>query len=197
MKKIIILMGVPGSGKGTQAVGISHDFNYGHVSTGNLLRKLQADPEVSKEDREMLEQMKNGELVSDELIYKLAFKEIDKYFSENKGVILDGAIRSVEQAKKYQDFFEKKNLGNEIVAIDIDISDEKSLERLVYRRDTSKDIREDDNLEIIKKRIEEQGNNAILPILQYYKSLGILEVVNGEGSIEEVNKNIINILNYK
>ena len=83
MKKIIILMGVPGSGKGTQARILKQKFNYGHISTGDLLRALDADPNGDPEDKKMLADMKAGKLVSDSLIYKLAFQEIEKYFDGN------------------------------------------------------------------------------------------------------------------
>ena len=76
MKKIIILMGVPGSGKGTQARILKQKFNYGHISTGDLLRALDADPDGDFDDKKMLADMKAGKVVADDLIYKLAFKEI-------------------------------------------------------------------------------------------------------------------------
>ena len=66
-------MGAPGSGKGTQAKKIAEKYNYGHISTGDLLRALAENPEAPEEDKKMLEDMKAGKLVSDELIYKLAF----------------------------------------------------------------------------------------------------------------------------
>ncbi|MDP2692464.1 MAG: nucleoside monophosphate kinase [bacterium] len=194
MKKVIILMGVPGSGKGTQAKILAEKFEYGHISTGDLLRKLADDPEADLGDKMMLEDMKEGKLVNDELIYKLAFSEMEKFFIENKGVILDGAIRTVEQAERYQRFFEEKGVDNNIMVVDVNISDEVSLKRLLHRKETSMSIRTDDHLKIMKKRIEEQGNEAIKPILYFYESLGLLKRVNGERSIEDVNESIIEIL---
>lgn len=219
MKKIIILMGVPGSGKGTQARKLSQRYNYGHLSTGDLLRALDADPNGDLEDKKMLADMKAGNLVSDFLIYKLAFKEIEKYLNNNQGVILDGAIRNVEQAKKYQEFFTDNNLLNEILVIEIKLSDETSWNRLTKRKvcptcgfilpyspeNELKKIcpecggelivRKDDNPDTIKKRIAEQGNVAIQPILEYYKSLGDLITIDGEVHIDEVDKEIEKILN--
>ena len=103
MKRIIILMGVPGSGKGTQARKLVQKYNYGHISTGDLLRALDNDENADKQDKQKLADMKAGKLVADDLIYKLAFAEMDKYLDAGQGVILDGAIRNVEQAKKYQE----------------------------------------------------------------------------------------------
>ena len=105
MKKIIILLGVPGSGKGTQAKKIAERYGYRHISTGELLRTLESDPSASADDKAKLAEMKGGKLVSDELIYKLAFAEIKKNVQADTGVVLDGAIRSVAQAVGYQKFF--------------------------------------------------------------------------------------------
>jgi adenylate kinase len=194
MKKVIILMGVPGCGKGTQALKLAEKLNYGNISTGNLLRDLDSDLNADPHDKKLLEDMKAGMLVPNKLIYKLAFKEIEKNFAENKGVILDGAIRSVEQAKEYQAFFEEKGVADDMVVIDVNISDYLSLKRLIHRKDTSKEVRSDDTLEVMKKRIKEQGNEAIKPVLYYYESLGLLKRVDGKRSIEEVYESILDIL---
>lgn len=208
-------MGVPGSGKGTQAKKLVKKYDYGHISTGDLLRALEADPNGDPEDKKMLADMKAGRLVSDELIYKLAFQEIEKYLDQDKGVVLDGAIRNLEQAKKYQEFFQEKNLGNQVIVIEVSLSDESSWNRLTKRKvcpacgfilpyspeneqltkcpDCGDEliIREDDDPEIIKKRIKEQGNEAIKPILDYYEGLELLVRVDGEKNIEEVEKEVV------
>lgn len=218
MKKIIILLGVPGSGKGTQARLLSKRHNYGHISTGDLLRALDADSNGDPADKKMLADMKSGKLVSDALIYKLAFREIEKYLRNNQGVILDGAIRNLEQAKKFQEFFVEKNLAGEVMAIEIALSDETSFNRLTKRKvcpacgfilpyspenELKKTcpecgekliIRSDDNPETIKKRIADQGNTAIKPILDYYRGLNLLITVDGEVNIDRVDEEIEKIL---
>lgn len=220
MKRIIILMGVPGSGKGTQAKKIAQKYNYGHISTGDLLRNLEADPNGDPKDKAMLAEMKAGKLVSDDLIYKLAFAKMDKFLDAGQGVVLDGAIRNLEQAKKYQAYFADKNLVNEIVVLEIKISDEESFNRLTKRK-ICKDcghilpytlenenktncpecsgelyVRSDDNPETAKKRIAEQGNLTIRPILDFYSNQNFLVAVDGEPSIELVEKDIESVLNY-
>lgn len=218
MKKIIILMGVPGSGKGTQARLLSQRHNYGHISTGDLLRALDADLHADPEDKKLSADMKSGKLVPDKLIYKLAFKEIEKYLNNNQGVILDGAIRNVEQAKKYQEFFESKGLLSEEMVIEIKLSDETSFNRLTKRKicpncgfilpyspenesktkcpECGKElmVRSDDNPQTIKKRIAEQGNVAIGPILDYYRDLGLLVMIDGEANIDRVDEEIERVL---
>lgn len=222
MKRIIILMGVPGSGKGTQAKKLALKYNYGHISTGDLLRTLDANSNGDPEDKKKLAKMKAGKLVSDELIYKLAFGAIDKYLNDGQGVVLDGAIRNVEQAKRYQEYFVNKNLQGEIVVLEIKLSDETSFNRLTKRKicklcghiipyslenDPSAGsgqeknmicekcggelyVRSDDNPETAHKRIVEQGNGAVGPILDFYRALDTLVSVDGEPPIEEVEKEI-------
>lgn len=219
MKKIIILLGGPGSGKGTQAKKIVEKFNYGHISTGDLLRALENDKNASLEDKQKLIEMKAGKLVSDELIYKLAFTEMNKFLDNKKGVVLDGAIRNEKQAIEYHNYFESKNLKNEVMTILIELSDEDFFNRLSKRRvckecgsiipylESTKNllkcpkcngelvVRADDNEETIKQRIEDQGNKSLDPIVKYYENLGVLKKVDGSKNIEEVENQIINIIN--
>ena len=212
-------MGVPGSGKGTQARKLATRYGYAHISTGDLLRALDADPNADPDDKKMLaDTMKTGKLVPNELTFKLAFKEIEKNLQAEKGVILDGAIRSVEQAEEYQKFFEKNDVQDEVIVIEIKLSDESSWNRLTKRKvcpscgfilpyspenelkTTCPEcggeliVRKDDNPETIKQRIADQGNNAIGPILNYYKDKGALISLDGEKSIEDVDGEMVKIL---
>ena len=75
--KVIMLMGVPGSGKGTQAQMLDDDSRYVHVSTGELFRNIDSDPHADPEDKEILHRMKQGELVPDSIVFKLAFQAIE------------------------------------------------------------------------------------------------------------------------
>jgi len=218
MKKIIILIGPPGSGKGTQAKKIAAKYNYGHISTGDLLRALDNNPNGDPEEKKALKDMREGKLVADWLIYRLAFREIDKYLDNHQGVVLDGAIRNVEQAERYQEYFKEKELKKEIIAVEVALSDEESLNRLTKRRvcngcgeiipwlEATKDlttcpkcngeltIRKDDKEQVILERIMKQGNSVLKPILDYYEKLGVLKRVDGSGSIEEVERGIDEVL---
>jgi len=217
MKEIIILLGVPGSGKGTEAKLLSERMGYVHVSTGDLLRELEQNSLALQEDKDKLEAMKKGELVSNDLIYKLAFNAIKKHIANNKGVILDGAIRTVEQAKAYKQFFLSEGI-TDILAIEITIDDETSLLRLTKRKVCSACgniiryspdnhlifncpdcggklfIRADDSEEIIIKRIKEQGNEQLQPLINFYQSEGILKTIDGMNDIEWIYKKIEEIL---
>lgn len=194
MKKVVILMGVPGSGKGTQAKKIAEMFGYKHVSSGNLLRDLVTDPEASLVDKQKLEEMRAGKLVSNDLIYKLVEKEIKNCHELGIGMVMDGVSRSVEQAKHYQDVFKKFGLENSVLVIEIRISDETVMKRLQIRLETDGKQRPDDEPEIMQQRLREQGNVAIKPILNFYDELGILVRVDGEPPVTEVEKQIREVL---
>lgn len=184
MKKIIIFLGSPGSGKGTQAKNLAEKYGYLHLSTGELLRALEQKADLSAKEKKELENLKTGHLVSDELIYRLAFEKLESLFENNHGVVLDGAIRSLDQAKEYQKFFESEGKADEVIAIEVAITDEEAFNRMIGRK------RADDEPEIMKKRIEVQGNEAIAPIREYYQALDMLRKVDGMKSIPEVSKEI-------
>ncbi len=215
MKKIIIMMGPPGSGKGTQAKKIATKYNYTHISSGDLLRALSLQSELNAVEKEALEQMKAGNLVSDDLIYPLVFDKIEKELASGRGVVLDGVPRTLDQAKKIQEFFEEKKLVSEVSVLEISLSDEEALQRLSARRvcgscgeifpastaitSCSKcggalTTRADDAEEIVKQRIAKQGNVALAPIIDFYKKLNILSVVSGSQGVELVEKDIAAIL---
>lgn len=218
MKKIIIMMGPPGSGKGTQAKRIAEKYNYTHISSGDLLRSLLVKSDLNPLEKAAQEQMKAGNLVSDDLIYQLVFSKIENEMASGKGTVLDGAIRNLDQAKGFQDFFEKKGFDQEVLVLEVALADEESFKRLSTRRICSRCgeiipagesksysvcqkcsgeliTRTDDNIEVVKQRIEKQGNKALQPIINFYKELGILKTVDGSPSIEEVEKGIEKALN--
>jgi adenylate kinase len=218
MKKIIIFLGAPGSGKGTQAKKLAEKYDYGHISTGHLLRDLQTKDKLTADEKAAVAAMHDGKLVPDEIIYHLAFNAINKFLDQGKGVILDGAVRSFEQAKAYQHFFKEKKLLHEVVTVEVHIPDEESYNRLANRRvcsgcgaifpvDVSKPLplcaqcggklttRTDDAPETVAKRVLAQGNNAITPIKNYYKGLHELYTIDGTQAIHAVEHDIEKVLN--
>lgn len=218
MKKVIILLGVPGSGKGTQARKIAMRNNYAHISTGELCRTLALDKNVTEEELKELALMKEGKLVSDKIVFPLAFSAMQQAWAEREGIVLDGAPRNVAQAEKLEEYFKQNNLQNEIVAIEIKLSDMSSFERMTKRKvcpnckyilpyspqnekinlcpqcGDNLIVRPDDNPETVQKRIREQGNNVVGPIAKYYEERGLLNSIDGELPIVQVEEKIRKIL---
>lgn len=216
MNKILIFLGPPGSGKGTQAKLFAAKNNYAHVSTGDLLRALAAKPEgeQSEEEKSVLAEMRKGGLVSDDFICRLVFQAIDNSLAKKSGLVLDGAVRTLAQAKKLFEFVQSKNLADEVLAVAIMLTDEESFNRLTKRRlcqscgeiipwlketmslhacpkcDGELKTRSDDSEEVIRERIKVQGNAALKPLLDYFEKLGKLKIVDGTPAIVEVEKGV-------
>jgi adenylate kinase len=218
MKKIIILLGIPGSGKGTQAKRLALRYGYTHISTGDLLRAFANDPTGSSEDREQLRRMKEGKLVSDDLVYKLAFRAIEASLARGAGVVLDGAIRTPEQARGYATYFGAEGLVDEVVALEILLTDEEGMDRILKRRvceacgsivpftgETSTLVvcekcggnlirRGDDTLLTVTERMRVQGNSSVAPVREYYQSENRYLSVDGTRDIDEVEQEILRAL---
>ncbi len=214
MKKILVFIGPPGSGKGTQAKKVASKYGYKHVSTGDLLRAMSNHPDLSADDRKIIDDsIQRGKLAPDWFILKLIFGAVEENLS-GSGIVFDGAVRTVEQAKEMQKYLKKNGLDKEFLALAIMIGDEETFARLTKRRvcqdcqeiipwvGEAKDyikcpkcggvlkIRHDDNEEVIKDRIIKQGSRALQPILDYYQDLNELKIVDGMGTIEEVEKGV-------
>lgn len=214
--KNIIFIAPPAAGKGTQSTLIEQAYNLPHISTGDILR------EVSQEDSEMgsyiREVLSTGMLVKDDIMYSLLEKRLSKEDCQN-GYILDGFPRNVEQAVKYDEILErlKQKLGY-VIVLDID---EKLLEKritgrricencgAVYNLNTKEEQplqestcdkcqgrlkqRNDDNIESFKNRYQIYVEKT-QPLLDYYKKKGVLYVVNGNSSVEEIHQQIVSVL---
>ena len=201
----LILMGAPGSGKGTQAEKLMDEFGCQQISTGVLLR--QAIESGSELGRKVQKIMSEGLLVSDEIVLDLIKSELSE-IGEN-GFLLDGYPRNINQAKSLNELLENidKPLDYSIL---IDVPSEILIKRLSGRRTcslTGKTLniyfsseneidqclsrggellqREDDNEESIAKRIdvyEEQTE----PMVDFYRSNGLLHTIDGQGSVDDV-----------
>ncbi len=202
----LILLGAPGSGKGTQSAMLVDGKSYRHVSTGNLLRE-----EISKESDlglRVKEVMESGQLVSDELVVELLKANLDL---DNASYIFDGYPRNLEQAKTLEQILN----GHNHKAIFFKLDTEKLVERLGNRRVTKdgKNIynlitnppkangvcdvtgeplvqRDDDREEVVRKRME-VFDETISPVLEYYKNKGILVEVEADKSLELVYNDLI------
>lgn len=206
----IIMLGVPGAGKGTQAAKLAEKKKMVHIATGDLFRKAISDnSELSEEIKEYVEQ---GLLVPDEITIKMLLARIAEPDVTN-GVVLDGFPRSIKQAKALDAALAKNDKKVDHV-IYIKVTKEELVRRLSGRwicrncqtpynsAESLPEIkdrcdrcggelyqRKDDQPETIKKRLEIYLEKTA-PLIDYYKKKNKLIEVNGEGKIEEIQKRI-------
>ena len=185
----IIILGPPGSGKGTQSKLLEKKWEIAQLSTGDMLRlNIQQGTELGKKAEKIIDY---GELVSDEIILDMISNRINEDDC-SKGFILDGFPRNIKQAKSLDlMLLEKQQQIDVVIALTVD---KKVLfKRIENRAMESQGARADDNAEVLKKRIviyEEQTK----PIIPYYENNNLLHKVDGMENIDMIEKNINSLL---
>lgn len=172
----IILIGIQGAGKSTQGNLLSDNLKVPYLSTGHIFRNLAK--EHTHLGRYIKEVMNAGYLIPD----KKTISIVSQYLHRpeyDKGYILDGFPRTVIQAKSFKNGIDK--------VIYLKVSDKEALWRLSYR---NSDVREDETLTALRKRIE-LFHKLTEPVLEYYRKKGMLIEVDGEEKVEEVHKEIL------
>jgi len=203
----LVLLGPPGSGKGTQAAALIGRLGVPKISTGDMLRAaLQAGTPLGKEAQGF---MSAGKLVPDSVVIGLVEERLAQADAK-KGFILDGFPRTVAQAEALGTLLQKLDTPLERV-VQIDVPRELVEERTTLRRtdkrtgqiyhlkysppppDAELEHRADDRAETVKKRLDEyEGMTAAL--LPFYDRLGILQRVDGVGKPEEVTARMLSAL---
>lgn len=204
---ILILLGPPGSGKGTQAKQLSKTLHYNHLSTGDLLRnESKKETTLGKEIKTHLE---HGELVPDETIVTILLQSL--YKNNNlQGIILDGFPRTLTQAQ----LLDKKYGVKKTIVFHLDVDDQTIIKRIIQRRvcvqcgqlyhlefhppkkpeqcdicNGKLEQRFDDKEVIIKKRLEIYHREMPL-ILKFYQKYGILVHIKGDESQKKITESI-------
>jgi adenylate kinase len=180
----LLLIGAPGSGKGTQAVRIAEHFGVMHISSGELLRQHVA--EQTTIGRTVTHYLERGDLVPDGIVMDVLRKPVIEA-SERGGYVLDGFPRTVQQARAA--YLVARNLGVSVqAAVHLDVPREELLRRLLARRQEAG--RADDTEEVINHRLEVYDDKT-LPMLDYYARREKLVTVNGVRPVEEVTWSVI------
>ena len=214
--KNIMFIAPPAAGKGTQAELVTEKYNLPHISTGDILR------DIAKEDSEIgnyvAETMASGKLVKDEITYQLIEDILAKEDCKN-GFIIDGFPRNLEQAIEYDKILAKLGyeVGN-VILLDIE---PKTLEKRITGRRICEDCRtiynindpastpkiesvcdscggklyqrKDDNLEAFQTRYA-MYQEKTEPIIEHYRKQNVLHVINGEDTVENVFKQVDEII---
>jgi adenylate kinase len=214
MPKIIVLMGAPGAGKGTQARLLHERLNLPQISTGDIFRALKNEHTPLAEEVRAI--MKSGQLVPDELTISLV-RERTSQPDCKAGFVLDGFPRTPKQAEMLEQLAAEQ--GKRIVAIEISVPTDLLLKRITGRRscpicgeiynihfkppkhdnvcDRHPDVqlqqRADDNPETVLARLATYEEQT-LPLLDYYARANLLHIVDGRGDPESIHKEIVDIV---
>lgn len=186
----IVLLGAPGSGKGTQAALLVEDLDLPHISTGEVLRAAVKSGTLL--GRKAKTVMDRGELVPDDIMLGLMEERLSESDGEN-GFILDGYPRNLSQAEALDELLER--LGQPVdEALQIDIDPEMVIQRIAKR--AQEEGRSDDTEEVVRKRLEVYAAETA-PVVDYYARKGILSRVLGEGTVDEVFQRIRGVLQIR
>ncbi len=213
-KRNLILLGPPGSGKGTQAGFLLNDFCYCQISTGDLLREAVA--KKTPAGVKAKEAMDKGALVSDQIVNEILTDAIRSPQCE-RGIIFDGYPRNSEQATNLDNLLSSENRKLDSV-IELTINEDLLVERVEGRRvhpgsgrtyhvkfnppknEGFDDVtgeplihRDDDKREVLKSRLEVY-NNETKPISEYYSQKGILHSIDAMKRLDEVRSEVRNLL---
>ncbi len=181
----IVLFGPPGAGKGTQSENLINKYGWVHLSTGDILRsEINRGSDLGRKAKDIMDR---GELVGDDIVIAMIESKLDEN-PNAKGVIFDGFPRTAAQAIALDDLLQKKGTGIAAM-IALEVKDDELLKRLLLRgKDSGR--ADDQNEEVIKRRIQEY-NNKTLPLKNYYTEQGKFHSINGIGTIDEIFKSIV------
>ena len=202
----IVMLGAPGSGKGTQAKSLEAGYGFPQISTGDLLRKAVADGTPFGQRAKAI--MDAGDLVSDDIVLGMITERIAERDAA-RGFVLDGYPRNRKQAEDLERVLEKRGLKLD-AAVFMDVSHDVLMKRLTGRRTCSttgkllnvyfskqEEIdaclraggtliqRDDDKEDTIRNRLQVYTRQTA-PLIEHYSTLGLLRTVAAEGPVAEV-----------
>ncbi len=214
----LIILGAPGSGKGSQCKWIKEDYNVPHISTGDILRKnISEETELGIKAKGFIDR---GELVPDDLVIDLLKNRLEEADCEENGFLLDGFPRTIAQAEALDEYLNEKGISIDKV-INLYVPDEEIMVRTTNRRTCENSeckeiyhliynppkeegicdkcgsklfIREDDNEETVSNRLRVYHEQTE-PLVKYYTEKGVLSTVEGQEKFEDTVVLVKEVLN--
>jgi adenylate kinase len=184
----LVLLGAPGSGKGTQGEKLVAHFGIPKISTGDALRAaVKAQTPLGLTAKAAMDA---GDLVANEVVYGIVEERLAQPDAQ-KGCILDGFPRNLAQAEVLDTMLSRIGKGGIDKALHLHVTDEEIVKRLLDR--AQKEGRADDTEPVIRHRIEVY-NAETRPLLDYYGKQGKLVKVEGVGSLDEIFQRIVGVL---
>ena len=180
----VLLIGPPGSGKGTQGERLARQLGLEHIAAGDLLRaEVHAQTPLG---RQLADFMQRGDLVPDVVILSLLMPRV-LAAAEQNGYLLDGFPRSVQQATEARSLAERAGAGPDAVVY-LDAPREELMRRILARAEV--EGRADDNPETVANRLH-VFDEATRPLVEYYRDRGLLKVINANQGEDEVTAEIL------
>ncbi len=204
----LIILGAPGSGKGSQCKWITKDYNVPHISTGDILRKNIA--EQTPLGIEAKTYIDKGALVPDDLVIDLLKARVEEQDCKENGFLLDGFPRTINQAKALDEYLSNNGLEIDKV-INLHVDDSEIMSRAINRRTCENSeckeiynlknnppkvedtcdkcgsklfLRDDDNEETVANRLKVYHNQTE-PLIEYYSEKGILATIEGQEELSD------------
>ena len=183
----LVLLGAPGSGKGTQATRLREHLQVPHISTGELLRAaVAARTELGVKAKAVME---SGALVSDEIVLGMLEERLTAG-DTGGGFILDGYPRNLAQANALDALLAR--LGQPVdIAVQLDVDADRLIARLAGRAQA--EGRADDSPDAVRNRLAVY-NQATAPVVDFYRNAGRLACIDGVGGVDEVFQRILGTL---
>ena len=189
----LVLLGPPGAGKGTQATRIAKRFAVPQLSTGDMLREAVASG--SALGTRVKDIMERGELVPDDVVMAVIADRMDHSDAAN-GFVLDGFPRTVAQAEALDRELAARGIGLDAV-LELEVDEDVLLVRIEGRAEEAGKkglpVRRDDNTEVFKTRLKAYRAQTA-PVTEYYRSQGLLHIVDGLQPIDVVTEELAEVL---
>ncbi len=184
-RRVIILFGPPGSGKGTQASRLASHFGWVHISTGDVFRRhIKQQTELGQKVQQYIEA---GQLVPDTITVAMLQEEMQRHPGA-RGFILDGFPRTIAQAEALDDMLQANGMEVDGL-IALDVPESELIERIQIRSQTSGRA-DDADPKVIQERLKVYHTQTT-PVYECYDRRGKALTIDGTGTIEQITQRLV------